>query len=65
MRVARGLSGFLSSRCWVLSPHLQLRKQTSVFLFMLTWILGSYGVSGGELGFISCGDTQILFPLEL
>ena len=65
MQVARGLSGFLSSQCWVLSPHLQLRKQTSVFLFMLTWILGSYGDSGGELGFILCGDMQILFPLEL
>ena len=65
MWVARGLSGFLSSRCRVLSPYLQVRKQTSGFLSMLTWISGSYGVSGGELGFVSCGDMQILFPLEL
>ena len=65
MQVARGLSGFLSSQCQVLSPHLQLRKQSSGFLSMLAWILGSYGVSGGELGFVSCGDMQILFPLEL
>ena len=56
MQVARGLSGFLSSQCWVLSPHLQLRKQTSVFLFMLTWILGSYVNSTRSL--------TLLFELE-
>ena len=31
MRVARGLSGFLSSRCRVLDPHLELRPE-SLFL---------------------------------
>ena len=40
MRVARGLSGFLSSRCRVLSPHLQPRPEPEVSSPVLTWILG-------------------------
>ena len=38
MRVARGLSGFLSSQCWVLGPHLELMPEPQVSSKVLTWI---------------------------
>ena len=38
MRVARGLSGFLSSRYRVLGAHLELRWQPQVSSPVLTWI---------------------------
>ena len=38
MRVARGLSGFLSHRCQVLGPHLELRPQTQDSPPVLIWI---------------------------
>ena len=65
MRVARGLSGLLSSQCRILGPHLQLRLQPQGSSPVLTWISGSYGISTGESGLISCGDMQICFPLKL
>ena len=37
-RVARGLLGFLSIRCWVLGPHLELRPEPQVSSPVLTWI---------------------------
>ena len=37
MRVASGLSGFLSSRCRVLSPFLELRPDPDVSSPVLTW----------------------------
>ena len=40
MRVARGLSGFLSSKCLVLGPHLELRPKHQCSPPMLTWISG-------------------------
>ena len=40
MQVARGLSGFLSSQCWVLSPHLEPKQEPEVSSPVLTWILG-------------------------
>ena len=39
MRVARGFSGFLSSRCRILIPHLELKPETEVSSPVLTWIL--------------------------
>ena len=39
MRVAKGLSGFLSSRCWVLSPHVESRPEPEDSSPVLTWIL--------------------------
>ena len=36
-RVARGFSGFLSSRCWALGPHLELRPEPQVSSPVLTW----------------------------
>ena len=38
MRVARGLSGFLSTRCQVLGPHLELKPETQGSSPVLTWI---------------------------
>ena len=38
MRVARGLSGFLSSWCRVLGPHLELRPEPQGPSPVLTWI---------------------------
>ena len=40
MLVARGLSGFFSSWCWGLGPHLQLRPEPQSSSPGLTWILG-------------------------
>ena len=40
MRVARGLSGFLSSQCLVLGPHLELWQKPQCSPSMLTWISG-------------------------
>ena len=40
MRVARGLSGFLSSRCQVLDLPLELRQEPKCSPPMLTWFLG-------------------------
>ena len=40
MRVARGLSGFLSRRCWVLSPHLELSLDPQGSSLVLTWFSG-------------------------
>ena len=40
MRVARGLSGFLSSLCWVQSPLLEPRPEPEVSSPLLPWSLG-------------------------
>ena len=37
MRVARSLSGFLSSQCRVLGPHLELRSEPQASSQVLTW----------------------------
>ena len=37
MRVARSLSGFLSSQCRVLGPHLELRSEPQASSPVLTW----------------------------
>ena len=65
MRVVRGLSGFLSSRCRFLSPHQELRQQPQGSSPVLTWIWGSSEFSTRESGLISCGNMQVRFPLEL
>ena len=65
MQVERGLSGFLSSRCQVLSPHMKLRPEPRVSSPVLTWILGFLSSFNMESGLVSCGDMQVCFPLEL
>ena len=39
-QVARGLLGFLSIRCRVLGPHLELKPEPQVSSPVLTWISG-------------------------
>jgi len=63
--VTRRLSGFLSSRCRGIGPHLELRMEHQGSSPVLTWSLGSYGVSIGESGLVSCGDMELCFPLEV
>ena len=63
VRVERGLSGFLSSRGRGIRPHLELRLELQGSSPVLTWILGSYGVSKGESGLVSCGDLELRFLL--
>ena len=65
MLVVRGFSAILSRWCQVLGPHLELRPQAQGSSPLLTWISGSSGISTGESGLDSCGDTQVHFPLEL
>ena len=38
MRVMRRLSGLLSSRCWILGPHLEMRTEPQASTPVLTWI---------------------------
>ena len=40
MRVGKGLLGYLSSRCRVLSPCLEPKSEPEVSSLVLTWILG-------------------------
>ena len=42
MKVARGLSVFLSSQCRVLIPHLESRQETELSRPVLTWILALF-----------------------
>ena len=42
IRVARGLSGFLSRRCWGLRPCVELVPEPEVSSPVLTWILGYF-----------------------
>ena len=65
MQVARGLSQFLSSQCRDLSPHLEPRPEPEDTSPVLTWILGTSGVSTGESGLISSGDMHVHCPPEL
>ena len=62
-RVARGLSGFLSSQCRVLGPHLEVRPEHRVPLQCFHGSWGSYGVSTRESGHVSCGDMRVCFSL--
>ena len=42
IQVARGLSGFLSRRCWDLRPCVELVPEPEVSSPVLTWILGYF-----------------------
>ena len=65
MLVARGFSGFLSSRCRVLGPHLELRPEPQVSFPVLTWISEILWSFNRESGLVSCGDMEVHSPLEL
>ena len=63
-RIVRGLSGFLSSWCGQLGPHLELRWETQGSSPALTGISGS-GDSPGESDLVSCWGMEHCFPLEV
>ena len=65
MRVVRGLSGFLCSRCLGQGSLLALRLDLRFPLQCPHGSQGSSGVSTGESGLVSCGDMQVRFPLKL
>ena len=48
MRIARGLSGFLSRRCRALGPCVESVPDPEDSSPVLTWILGTSGVSQGS-----------------
>ena len=64
MRVARGLSGYLSTHCHGRVPHLELRPEPQGSSPVLAWISDFSGVATGESGPVSCGDIQVCIPLE-
>ena len=65
MRVVRGLSGFLCSRCLGQGSLLALRLDLRFPLQCSHGSRGSYGLSTGESVLILCGDMQVRFLLEL
>ena len=65
MRVAWGLSGFLSCRCLGLRACVESLPEPEDSSPVLTWILGTSGISPGESVLISNGGMRVLFPPEL
>ena len=65
MRIARGLSGFLSRRCRGLSPCAELVPEPDDSSPVPTWIWGTSGVSPGESALVSSGGMHVRFPPEL
>ena len=65
MRDARGLSGFLCSRCQGRGPHLELRPESPVSSPVPTGSWGSSGISTEESDLVSCGDMHVRSPLKL
>ena len=61
MRVARGLSGFLSRRCRGLRPCVESVPEPEDSSPVLTWILGYSRVSPGESVVVSCGACKRTF----
>ena len=59
------LSGFLSRRCQRLRPCLESVLEREDSYPVLTWILGSSGVSPGESVLVSSGGMHVHIPPEL
>ena len=60
-----GLSGFLSLRCGGLRPCVESVPEPEDSSPVLTWILGTSGVSPGESVLVSSGGMHVRFPPEL
>ena len=60
-----GLLEFLSSRCQGLRPCVETVPEPEDSSPVLTWILGTSGVSPGEFVLVSSVGMQVLFPPEL
>ena len=65
VRVVRDLSGFLSSQCRGIGPHLELRLEPQGSSPVLTWISGFQWSFNRGSGLVSCGDLELCFPLEI
>ena len=60
-----GLSAFLSRRCRGLRSCVELVPEPEDSSPVLTWILGTSGVSPGESVLVSSGCMHVRFPPEL
>ena len=60
-----GLSGFLSLRCRGLRPCVESVPEPEDSSPVLTWILGTSGVSPGESVLVSSGGMHVHVPLQL
>ena len=60
-----GLSGFLSRQCLGLRPFVESVPEPEDSSPVLTWILGSTGVSPGESVLLSSVGMHVRFPSEL
>ena len=60
-----GLSGFLSRLCRGLRPCVESVPEPEDSSPVLTWILGTSGVSPGESVLVSSGGMNVRFPPEL
>ena len=60
-----GLSGFLSSPCRFLRPCVESVTEPEDSSPVLTWILGTSGVSPGESVLVSSEGMHVPFPSEL
>ena len=65
MQLHGGLSGFLSRRCRGLRPCVESVPEPQDSSPVLTWILGTSGVSPGESVLVSSGGMHVRFPSEL
>ena len=65
MRVARGLSGFLSRRCRGLRPCVESVLEPEDSSPVLTWILGYFWSLSGQSVLYSSRGMNVRFPPEL
>ena len=65
MRVARGLSGLFSRRCWGLRPCVESVLEPEDSSPVLTWILGYFWRIPVESVVYSSGGMHVRFPPEL
>ena len=65
MRVARGLSEFLSSRCRGPGPNIQFRSEPQASTAVLMWISGFLWSFNRVSWLVSCGDMKLRFPLKV
>ena len=65
MRVARGLSGLFSRRCWGLRPCVESVPEPEDSSPVLTWILGYFWSLASGVSPLSSGGMHVRFPPEL
>lgn len=65
LSIARSTSGYLSSCCRGIRPHLEIRRKHRVPLEVRQGFQGSYQVSTGDLPLSHVGGMILRFSLEL